>query len=190
MPKSRRKACSAKRTTPEKLWEMLHEKFDGRIDPYEFDKLGQKFMDDIGKVDFDFENFEYNHLEETIGRADGWLGYRKLWTRSPLSCFSFIGCYAGGDWEYPVNFLIYLDQDGKTFRGYVPKEGNVWNYDTKEAIGNDEEADAVFLQKWVEAKTNSPVDEEWDTHRVDPKTVLFDPIKMAEEIMFRFEAVD
>lgn len=185
---------------------MFHEKFnqphiignDGSVSPYEFDCLGSKFNADLSKVDFDFENYEFSHLDEELGRESscGWLGYRKFWTRSPLSCFSFIGWSAGGDWEHPVNFLIYLDKDGKTFRAYVPKEGNVWNYDTKQAFGNDEDADNAFLKKWF--KKNRPElikKEAWEKtiadnfYGVEDAGVMFDAQKMAHEIMFRFEAV-
>lgn len=190
MAKARRKACDISRVSPQQLWDLYQSKMDGK-DRYELtDVLGQKFSKDISKVEFDFENFQCDHLEEELGGAMGWLGQRKFWTR-PLTCFSYIGCYAGGDWEYPVNFLIYLDKDGKTFRGYVPKDGNVWNYKTKRAIGNDDEADAEFLKDWV--KTNRPdlVNEDFDEHEweTDDADVMSDPKKMAHELMFRFEAV-
>lgn len=188
MPKSRRKACDISVVSPHQLWEMYQSKMNGK-DRYELkDALGSRFKDDIEKVEFDFENFTDDHLEEDIGRAMGWLGFRKFWTR-PLTCFSFIGCNAGGDWEYPISFLIYIDQDGKTFRGYIPKEGNVWNYDTKQAFGNDEVADNKFLRKWVkENKPDMVLDEihEWCAEDSD---IMADPLKMAHEMMYRFEAV-
>lgn len=197
MPKARRKACSIKRVSPKQLWDMFHDKFDDGVSPYEFSCLGSKFLVDLAKVEFDFENFEFNHLEETIGNANGILGYRKFWTRSPLTCFSFIGWSAGGDWEHPVVFVVYLDQDGKTFRAYIPKEGNVWNYDTKQAFGNDEDADEVFLEKWIKKNRPELIDEawepqsKWDKHQFtsDDADVMFDSKKIAQEIMFRFEAV-
>lgn len=193
MPKTKRKACDISVVSPLRLWDMYQERMEGR-DRYEIkDALGEKFSSDISKVNFDFENFECDHLEERLGDAMGFLGMRKFWTRSPLTCFSYIGCYAGGDWEYPVSFLVYLDKDGKTFRGYIPKEGNVWNYDTKQAFGNDEDADAKFLKKWI--KANKPElldgDDEEDDRDFDTSDaeVMSDPSKMAHEMMFRFEAV-
>jgi hypothetical protein len=47
--------------------------------------------------------------------------------------------HAGGDWEYPICFLIYWD--GKTFRGYVPTKGQAYNKKQKAAIGNYDETD-------------------------------------------------
>jgi hypothetical protein len=39
-------------------------------------------------------------------------------------------------------------------RGYIPKLGNSWNYDTKRAIGSDDVKDDKFLRKWI--KKNRP----------------------------------
>lgn len=49
--------------------------------------------------------------------------------------FTFLGCAAGGDWEYPVHFAIYYD--GKSLRGYVPRYCNSYNLKTKQAFGYD-----------------------------------------------------
>lgn len=43
-------------------------------------------------------------------------------------------CYAAGDWEAPVYFIVYYD--GKKIRVYVPHKGNTWRSDTKQALGN------------------------------------------------------
>ena len=56
----------------------------------------------------------------------------------PIIC-----AYAGGDWEEPVYFIVYLDDKNK-LRMYVPKCGNVYNNLTKEALGNDEDLDEQF----------------------------------------------
>jgi hypothetical protein len=190
--KNRRKAANHTRVSPEQLWETFHAKFPDGVNPYEFDRLGPKFMADISKVSFSFENFFYSHLDENLGRADGFLGYRKFWTRLPLTCFSYIGCLAGGDWEFPLYFPIYMDKDGKTFRGYIPQKGNVWNYATKKAFGNDDQADKEFLIRWAR-HTRPEVhdrlrasDAELETDDAD---ILSNPEAMASEMMLRFEAV-
>lgn len=207
MPKAKRKACSADRVSPEQLWDMFFDKFpeeDGErtASPYEFDCLGPKFVKDLAKVEFDFENYEFSHLDE-FGIWKGMLGYRKFWTHNPLTCFSYIGWMAGGDWEQPVYFIVYLDKDGKTFRAYIPKDGNIWNHKTKQAIGNDEDADDAFLTKWVKKNRPELVDEAWEPtvkqygkttitsvqYGSDDGDVMFDPKKIEYEMMFRFEAV-
>jgi hypothetical protein len=180
--------------TPEALWEMFQAKCraahanehgdDDWFDRYEMrevDKIGA----DIEKVEFDFENCEFEHQHE-FGQWEGMLGYRSLY---PLS---YIGVMAGGDWEYPVYFIIYLDQDGKTLRAYIPKDGNVWNHDTKSAFGNDHEADAQFIKKW--AKKNRPDlvedDEDDDGSYWEEKgEIMFDKEKMRADIQSRIEVV-
>jgi len=98
--------------------------------------LTTKVESDLSKVDFDCEN-------ESIDTCylDGFehlIGYHSL-----DNGLSFLGVNGGGDWEYPLFYLIYWD--GKALRGYIPKEGNSWNYHTHEAFGNDDEADVEFL---------------------------------------------
>jgi hypothetical protein len=194
MTKIRRQACSTKRVSPQQLWDMFHKKFDNDVCPHEFNCLGPKFQTDLAKVNFDFENFDFDNSEEELG-SPSFLGSRKFWTRSPLTCFSFIGCYAGGDWEWPINFIIYLDKDGKTFRAYIPKEGNAWNYDTKQAFGNDYDADNKFLTKWINKWiAKNPTDlimPKFEEHEYEPSDVevMLDYEKIVHEMRFRFEGV-
>lgn len=103
-----------------------------------------KIKKDLAKVNFDFENCEWTPSDFWWQRH---LGYRTV------GDLHYLSCYAGGDWENPVNFIIYFD--GKQLRGYVPKIGNVWNYDTKEAFGNDEDADEVFIRKYFRIDDNT-----------------------------------
>ena len=146
VPTGGRIACSVDRVNPKQFTQMVENAFDGNgISPREFHKLGNKFQKDIGKVNFDFENWDFctnKHFSKGKMKA------------SDGTEFSYIGMSAGGDWEFPIYFMIYLDKDGKTFRGYIPKEGNPWNYKTKEAFGNDDEADDKFLRSWL--KKNDP----------------------------------
>lgn len=87
-----------------------------------------QMMDDLGKVEFDFENCGASPAK--IQTYDG---------------TSFIKCYAGGDWECPVTFFVYWD--GSRFRAYVPVYGNAINRDINRAFGNDDEADKTFIKK-------------------------------------------
>lgn len=85
--------------------------------------------DILGKVSFDFENTIYEPAtwncpsNEIVG----------------IKCvgdFMFWGMYAGGDWETPIYFLLYIDHENR-LRGFVPDNGQEWRRDTKKAFGND-----------------------------------------------------
>ena len=93
-----------------------------------------------------------------------------------------VGCYGGGDWEYPIFFVVYLDADRKTLRSYVPKDGNVWNYTTKAAFGNNEEIDTTVLANWLRQNKS---DVKFDEDRLDPASdarVMFDEEKILGDI--------
>lgn len=115
---------------------------------------------DISKIQFDLEN-SFNEPEEWMGE-ENLVGFHEL--HIPI-----LGCMAGGDWEMPVFFIIYYD--GKKFRGYVPACGNVYNRDTNEAIGNDEEADCIFLGNEIPGIEYDPeemeLDYRWDLIKKD-----------------------
>lgn len=119
---------------------------------------------DISKIQFDFEN--------SFIEPEDWMGHINLVGFHELH-IPFLGCMAGGDWEEPVFFIIY--HDGKKFRGYVPVCGNVFNRDTNEAIGNDEDADYEFLAK--EEVEYIPEETELDYHWPSIK----------KDILFRIE---
>ena len=59
---------------------------------------------------------------------------------------NYLGMMAGGDWEYPVYFVIYWD--GRNLRAYIPTEGNLWNTKAKIAYGNDEEDGINILKRF------------------------------------------
>ena len=96
------------------------------FDPYE---LPDQVKKDLKKVQFDFENYEFKNGEGYQGSTPivGW--------QVSTSGLPFLGVAAGGDWEFPLFFIIYWD--GKKLRGYIPTDGNTWNTDTKMAYGND-----------------------------------------------------
>jgi len=74
---------------------------------------------DLKKVDFDWENRDPQ-------------GFHTL-----DNGLTFLGGEAGGDWEYPVKFIIYWD--GKKLRAYIPTEGNYFNRTLKCAYGSEAE---------------------------------------------------
>jgi len=85
-----------------------------------------KVLDDLEKVGLDLKNFTYFQTGFDILSN----GVAVLWV-----------C-AGGDWEFPVAFCLYIDDSGE-FRAYVPKEGNCYNFKTKKAFGNDDTCEDV-----------------------------------------------
>src|SRR3989344_2463608 len=101
-----------------------------------------RIAEGLKRVTFDFENYGCK-TGERIGEYKNLLGPR-YFGKIPA-----VGCAAGGDWEYPVFFIVFLDANGQTLRSYIPKGGNVWNYNTNDAFGNDDESDAKFLEDWA-----------------------------------------
>lgn len=107
-----------------------HPKFDSFAPRYE--DLTETIEKDLSKVMFDNENI-YESQSDLTGfhTTDNGLTY--------------LGVLAGGDWEVGVFFILY--SDGSKLRAYIPKDGNPWNTDTKEAYGNDEEKDVSNAKK-------------------------------------------
>jgi hypothetical protein len=89
-----------------------------------------KLTKDLEKVIFDDEN--------TTCDQDGFMGDAKLCGFHTLdNGLTFLGVLEGGDWEYPVFFIIYYD--GKELRGYIPEDGNMYNKVFKTAFGSEGE---------------------------------------------------
>jgi hypothetical protein len=101
---------------------------------------------DLSKVDFDMENFSdsgswtFGNTKNPDFPANNYVGYHTL-----SNGLSYLGINAGGDWEWPIFFIIY--HDGNKLRGYIPKDGNTWNYLNSSAFGNDEEVDEKALKQ-------------------------------------------
>ena len=98
--------------------------------PYE---MPEKLTKDISKVEFDFENYEY----EGNGFMNYPCGFRVLPNGLPVL---FVN--AGGDWEVPICFIIYWD--GKSVRGYIPTKGNLFNQKEMCAYGSELNPDDDF----------------------------------------------
>jgi hypothetical protein len=163
----------AAKISPETLWDRLQNKAKelyGQEATRLFDIIQiDKIEKDLLKVQFDFEN-SYYKTEDT----EQW-GFDIGPTQ--IDELSYIACVAGGDWEYPIYFIIYLDQDNKTLRAYIPSEGNPYNKTTKKAFGNDEEADSEYISKWIKKKFPEIYDPENEYTSNDA------------DIMFNFEEI-
>lgn len=130
------KAGSTKRDIVDKMTEELQSKkmqryVDDDIDYEDYSEVIQSYINscigygdcpankDVQKIDFDFENSDFHG---TGALPDG---TEYLWG------------FAGGDWEAPVYFAIYLDPDDH-IRAYIPKNGNTYCHKCKSAWGTCE----------------------------------------------------
>lgn len=134
--------------------------------------LNKKVSKDLSKVKFDMEN---------VTDAEGYaFGPKKLIGYQTLdNGLTFLGVAAGGDWEIPIFFMIYWD--GESLRGYIPTNGNIWNTDTKQAYGNDEEKDIANAKKRFGLDIEST--ESLDYSEANEKEIL-------EDLMEHFETKD
>lgn len=106
---------------------------------------------DLTKIEFDFENYCIGDADPMFktyptdykGYCNYPCGYKILPSGLPVL---FVN--AGGDWEFPICFVLYFD--GKGIRGYIPTEGNVFDKKNKSAYGNsEEELEDEDLQKLI-----------------------------------------
>ena len=88
-----------------------------------YSDMNKTLQKDLAKVSFDWENAEEAWSEELLDHLPD--GTALLW------------CYAGGDWEIPVHFVIYIDPSNK-LRAYIPSEGNTYCHHCKTAWGSCE----------------------------------------------------
>lgn len=136
-----------------------------------------KVDSDLNKVVFDMENNE-SEKDQYFGPKDNLMGVNTL-----DNGLTFAGFYAGGDWEYPLFFIVYYD--GKSLRGYIPSYGNNYNVDFNTAFGSEEECDNYdevvakkykgvpcddFLEYYIKREGGDPkgeIDFNWDAIKED-----------------------
>ena len=98
-----------------------------------------RVLRDLSKIEVSFENAESFDSEEAYRHLPGleYLeGYEML--GSGDSSFPVLWCAGGGDWEYPIVFVLYMGQKGE-LRAYIPKDGNAYNHKEKSAYGNNDD---------------------------------------------------
>jgi hypothetical protein len=132
--------------------------------------LTKKITKDLQKVQFDFEN---TIIDDDTDNLYG--------LHTMENGLTFCGIGAGGDWEYPVFFIIYYD--GKDLRAYIPTKGNPWNTDFHEAYGNHGEDEYENIQ-------GNPDRDNW-TKRTDlifyGDGVIWNPDQIKKEISRNFK---
>jgi hypothetical protein len=100
-------------------------------------------VDNFGAIDVNWENMSF-YNEEALHDEHFGAGWHEV-DGVPI----YVG-YVNGDWEWPVSIIFYLNENGE-LRAYYPIDGNIFNMDTKTAIGNNEEADLYFLNNGIPA---------------------------------------
>ena len=111
------------------------------VDDHAYDTLELRDCVDLQKMvqkqikDLSFENIN------TITNDGSF--YQELLGPQSISDFNYLGCSAGGDWQYPVYFIIYQNKD--SLRVYIPKDGNVFDTKTNMTYDTgDDDADGIF----------------------------------------------
>lgn len=136
---------------------------------YEEEQISKTILKDISKVQFDFENC--TGYEDNEGYLDGYLaGYNEL-----VPGFHTFWVSAGGDWEIPVNFMIYWGDN--RLRGYIPKDGNVWDKKYKTAYGSEGDSE---LFDWSKNPQGYDPEDDIDWDGVEKGT---DSSKMITEVL-------
>ena len=94
----------------------------------EYIETHSKFRKDIEKIHADYENIDLDGASCNF----------------PNSCFYttpkgivYALAFRGGDWELPVQFIIYLDHTS-TLRAYVPELGNTYDNVNNCAFGHED----------------------------------------------------
>ena len=115
------------------------EELKAKIDAFEDNYDLQEAIEGDLKVKFGWENFDAERVPGHCVADITLMGYHQ-----EANGFTFLGCSAGDDSDYPLFFIVYWD--GTKLRAYIPTEGNLWNKKTKEAFDGSEDAGVVNEQ--------------------------------------------
>lgn len=107
-----------------------YQSFDLETAIYKGFPLTPKIEDDLSVIEFDTEN---------IMLKFGAPGFQGINT---IDDFTFAAVMAGGDWEHPIVFILYIASG--ELRGFIPDEGNVYNRKTQKAFGNGKDEDDIL----------------------------------------------
>lgn len=101
----------------------------GNGNPYVLIEESSKILKDLTKIDVDFENVDY------IGRFR-MPGTKDLNKFEMLNGIPIAWCAAGGDWQLPLVFVLYIGDKGE-LRAYIPSKGNAFDHKNKCAYEQD-----------------------------------------------------
>ncbi|MNM47666.1 hypothetical protein D3C81_586380 [compost metagenome] len=134
------------------------------------------------EIEFDLENVELDEDDDNLGVQT-------------IGDFNYIGIIAGGDWENPVFFILFIDETGK-IAGYVPEDGNIYNKKLKSAFGNNHERedyifgeDRKMSKKRIEYNDEDAAKEQYGVTEDEIQNIEFDFDKMKKEIKNKIEVV-
>lgn len=102
---------------------------EGEGDPYMVIEESLRVQQDLEKISVDFENTDY------IGEFD-MPGTEDLKKFEMLNGVPVAWCAAGGDWQLPFVFILYIGAKGE-MRGYIPSKGNAFDHVNKCAYEQD-----------------------------------------------------
>lgn len=147
-------------------------------------ELGTMVKLDMEKCSFDTENvnMDKTYMDESCHCI---MGFHNMEIEGQN--FTFAGVEAGGDWEEPIFFIIYADDQG--LRAYIPTAGNPWNTQINEAYGNDDESDQVNIRIRMDEVDNPSSKEITSCNTTDARpyaSLIFDANKIQTEIFDTF----
>jgi hypothetical protein len=150
--------------TPRALEDLLHEGLKTVLPPKfssdfthhsNLEQAMNRFLPLVGNigpdwescVQFSCENLCFDDITAWQAKFRPHIGFKTLDTG-----FTYLSVLIGGDGENPLAAIIYYD--GATLRGYVPKNGNVYNFAEATAFGaepymgddDDEDRQADFIK--------------------------------------------
>lgn len=120
--------------------------------PYDMYMLEEIIPEKDFKVRFDFENQSFPWMNNF-----GQVGYHQM------NGFAIALCCAGGDWESPVHFALYVDDKNK-LRCYIPMYGNVFNIYCMTAFGSEGEYGERNPEDYMPKELNDDDEEEYNSY--------------------------
>ena len=117
-------------TSREDFLSALHDLTE-KADAEEISSIADALSKDLNNsgIEFSTENCTCDPKEQ-FDMPGFFVGLDALPGGTPIMWFG-----AGGDWEQPIAFCIYLGEDNK-IHAYVPREGNCFNKEKGAAFGN------------------------------------------------------
>ena len=116
-----------------------------------------KVYKDLHQIKVEFENVEQFGIEDSysLPGLDHMNGYEMIGEGD--STFPILWCAGGGDWELPLVFVLYIDQNGE-LRGYIPDDGNAYNHEENSAYGNNDGDPSYDDPRYIFDKTKMRAD--------------------------------